>query len=104
MRLLGVLMGEAVLLLAALGSLAVPVPPGVGAAQPQGGDGAQSLRWVDRHGRPLAEEVGALDTRRVPVPLAQVSPHLVSAVLHAEDRRFYRHGGIDVLATARALW
>lgn len=36
-------------------------------------------------------------------PLAAISPVLVDAVLATEDRRFYRHFGIDPLGVARAL-
>ncbi len=36
---------------------------------------------------------GRIDRR--PVPLAKVSPHLVTAVLVAEDSRFFTHHGID---------
>lgn len=35
--------------------------------------------------------------RRVDVPLSRVSPHLIAAVLAAEDRRFYRHRGYDLV-------
>ncbi len=37
------------------------------------------------------------------VRLGEISPWLVKAVLATEDRRFYRHFGLDVLGTARAL-
>lgn len=40
---------------------------------------------------------------REPVPLTEVSTHLVEAVLTAEDRRFFEHGGVDARAIARAL-
>jgi monofunctional glycosyltransferase len=45
---------------------------------------------------------GRIDRR--PVPLERVSPHLVTAVLVAEDARFFEHHGIDWAAvkTARA--
>ena len=33
--------------------------------------------------------------RRIDVALAEVSPHMVNAVLAIEDQRFYRHGGFD---------
>jgi penicillin-binding protein 1A len=33
-----------------------------------------------------------------------IDPNLLSALLAAEDRRFFRHGGIDIIATARAAW
>jgi monofunctional biosynthetic peptidoglycan transglycosylase len=39
---------------------------------------------------------------RQPVPLSQVSPHLVTAVLAAEDSGFYLHRGIDWEAVKRA--
>src|SRR5512135_3593562 len=39
---------------------------------------------------------------RRPVPLAQVSPALVAAVLAAEDSRFFEHHGIDWQAVAEA--
>jgi penicillin-binding protein 1A len=35
--------------------------------------------------------------RRVDVPLARVSPHLIAAVLAAEDRKFYQHRGYDLV-------
>jgi penicillin-binding protein 1A len=36
------------------------------------------------------------------VPLAQMPPFLPLAVLAVEDRRFYRHGGIDLVGLGRA--
>lgn len=41
--------------------------------------------------------------RRVQVPLNDISPYLVEAVLATEDRRFYSHWGIDPLGIARAV-
>lgn len=63
-----------------------------------------STRWVDRHGRVLAESVGALEHRARAVTLDEVSPNLVAAIVAAEDKRFFEHRGIDWLATARAFW
>jgi penicillin-binding protein 1A len=40
---------------------------------------------------------------RVPVPLASIPPHVVRAVLDAEDDRFYDHGPLDLRAMARAM-
>lgn len=45
----------------------------------------------------------ALEDRQ-PVPLAQVPPVLIDAVLAIEDRRFYEHNGVDWTGTARALF
>ena len=41
---------------------------------------------------------------RTNVPLDRVSPRMISAVLTAEDRYFYRHAGMDVFGLARAAW
>lgn len=38
------------------------------------------------------------------VPLSRISPYAVQATLVAEDRRFYRHGGVDYTAVARAAF
>lgn len=38
------------------------------------------------------------------VRLDEVPPHLVTAILAAEDARFYDHWGIDPRAVARAVW
>src|SRR5579862_8023676 len=40
---------------------------------------------------------------RKPIPLTQVAPILVTAVLDTEDHRFYLHGGFDIPSTIRAL-
>ena len=37
------------------------------------------------------------------VPLEQMPPYLIQAVLATEDRRFYDHFGIDLIGTLRAL-
>ncbi|HET9466920.1 MAG TPA: PBP1A family penicillin-binding protein [Vicinamibacterales bacterium] len=41
---------------------------------------------------------------RTNVALDRVSPAMVSAVLTAEDRYFFRHAGMDVVGLARAAW
>jgi len=61
-----------------------------------------SVRVVARDGSPLRTTLGASATRAEWVPLAVVSSRLVQATLAAEDRRFWHHPGVDVLATARA--
>jgi penicillin-binding protein 1A len=43
-----------------------------------------------------------LDEARRDVPLGQVSPFLVKAVIAVEDHRFYHHPGIDPVGLARA--
>lgn len=41
--------------------------------------------------------------RRTLIPLGQMPPYLVNALLAAEDRKFYHHWGFDLLGTVRAL-
>ncbi|MEE8408737.1 MAG: transglycosylase domain-containing protein, partial [Myxococcota bacterium] len=65
---------------------------------------AQSTQWTDRYGALLADQVSAVQTRSEQVSLDAISPHVVLAVLAAEDRRFFHHAGVDPLATARAAW
>jgi penicillin-binding protein 1C len=58
---------------------------------------------LDRHGEVLHERRVDPSARRLAwTPLAEVSPHLVAALVAAEDRRFGWHPGVDPLALARA--
>ncbi|GAA0552564.1 transglycosylase domain-containing protein [Paractinoplanes ferrugineus] len=43
------------------------------------------------------------DEFRSDVPLAQMSPNVRNAIVAAEDRNFYRHNGVDLKGTLRAL-
>jgi penicillin-binding protein 1A len=44
------------------------------------------------------------ERNRQPVSLAKVSPWMAKAVIATEDKRFYEHGGVDVLGILRAAW
>jgi penicillin-binding protein 1C len=57
-----------------------------------------------RDGSPLRTTLGPAETRATWTPLAEISPYLVEATLAAEDRRFRRHPGVDLIAAARAAW
>jgi penicillin-binding protein 1A len=63
---------------------------------------AESALLVDRNGEELA--VLAQEGLRLEVPLAEVAPVAVHALVAAEDRRFYDHTGIDPAGIGRALW
>lgn len=56
------------------------------------------LRWIQglTHG-------GAAPIRYHPVPLADVSPALLRAIVGAEDARFFGHHGVDVEAIREAM-
>jgi len=44
-----------------------------------------------------------LEQDRTPVEFAQINPVMFDALLSSEDPRYYQHGGIDLIGTARAL-
>jgi penicillin-binding protein 1C len=57
---------------------------------------------TDRYGALLRLVPDCAGERFLPVDLERVSPHLIAAVLAAEDRRFFAHPGVDPLAIARS--
>lgn len=73
---------------------------GPGAITPSG----TAVSFTDRSGIPLGSVLSSNSGRAVAVPLDRVSPFFVSAVLAAEDRRFFEHGAVDWAAAARAAW
>lgn len=46
---------------------------------------------------------GSWQQRRL-VPLSQIPPAMIDAILAAEDHRFYEHHGIDLARIAKAAW
>jgi penicillin-binding protein 1C len=58
---------------------------------------------LDRHGAPLHELRVGNKGRRLPwVRLDDISPAALATIVRAEDKRFYRHEGIDWLALSDA--
>jgi penicillin-binding protein 1A len=51
------------------------------------------------------EEIGtfSIENRRI-IQLDRMPPHVPAAFLSAEDRRFYKHPGFDLLGIVRAAW
>lgn len=64
-----------------------------------------SARFLSREGQPLRMLL-AQDGDRIAQVLQfeEIPPRLIQATLAAEDKRFFDHGGVDLLATARAAW
>ena len=58
----------------------------------------------DRAGQPLRFFLPADQRWRFPVGLDDLPPELPRALVASEDRRFFRHGGIDLRAVLRAAW
>ena len=60
---------------------------------------------LDRHGTPIQTQRTDLSVRRLPwVPLADISPALLQAIVLSEDQRFWQHSGVDWPAVARSAW
>ena len=57
---------------------------------------------LDRDGNELA--LLAQEGLRLEVPLEEMAPVAIDALIAAEDQRFYEHGGIDPFGIARAVW
>ena len=87
----------AALLVLGLLSLAWPLPDAA-----DGANGVVSLRVTDRHGT-LLREIRP-NGRGRPVPLTAIDASVRDALIATEDKRFYRHIGIDPIAIARAAW
>jgi penicillin-binding protein 1C len=90
------LIAAGVLLIAGeVGLRFVPLPPAL--LRPP----VQSISLLDRNGIPLREARVAERFSRE-LALEEVPRHVIDAVLAAEDKRFFRHHGIDWLASMRA--
>lgn len=63
-----------------------------------------SKTFYDRSGLPLRQLPSENHTYYEPVSLDKISPWLLSAVICAEDKRFYTHSGVDAAAVLRAAW
>lgn len=60
---------------------------------------------LDRHGTPLQTLRVDATLRRLPwVPLTEMSPALLEAIVLSEDRRFHEHSGVDWSAVAVSAW
>ncbi len=64
----------------------------------------QSTTVFDRNGELLYESRAGDGTRAVWLDEHALPANLVSATIAAEDRRFYRHVGVDPVAITRAAW
>ena len=85
---------------AAFGLLAFALPPfsGTGDVWNKGRDYA--ITFTDDNG----EIIGRRGIRQDDaIPLEDIPPHVIKAVLATEDARFYQHFGVDVLGTFRAI-
>ncbi|MBD1934518.1 MULTISPECIES: penicillin-binding protein 1C [Cyanophyceae] len=63
----------------------------------------QAIEFSDRNGLALGTLLTRDQEHTAVVPLNQVSPQFINAILAAEDKRFYHHGALDLKAVARSL-
>ncbi len=91
---LGVLAGGAAFFALSAYVSSVPLPPE--AVQ------VQTAYVFDVNGKPLATLTNG--ENRESVKISEVPRVVIDAVLAAEDRRFYEHGGVDPLSIVRAVY
>jgi penicillin-binding protein 1C len=63
-----------------------------------------SGQLLDRNGKLLYAFLNAQGQWCMPRSLTEINPLLVRATLAAEDKRFYEHHGVDLVATGRAFF
>ncbi|MDP6035986.1 MAG: biosynthetic peptidoglycan transglycosylase, partial [Verrucomicrobiota bacterium] len=76
--------------------LLTPLPEGILGPQ------REAVRFVDRRGEPLRFELADRRYHYQRFSLDDCPEHFIHATLAAEDKRYWSHGGIDLLATLRA--
>ena len=96
---LGLALGVLATLFAPIGSARLAAAESLGSKRVR--LAAASTRMYAADGSVLANLHGEID--RDPVPLAEIPAHLRNAVIAIEDRRFWRHSGVDPRGTARAF-
>ncbi|ERT03621.1 transglycosylase family protein, partial [Lyngbya aestuarii BL J] len=62
-----------------------------------------AVEFSDRYGQPLGTLLSRDQNHTAVVPLAQVSPHFIQAIIAAEDKRYYQQGAVDSIAIVRAI-
>jgi len=64
---------------------------------------AQSTKIFDRSGNVLLYDLHGEEKRTV-IDIEELPKYVTEAAIAAEDKNFYNHIGVDVVAIARALW
>ncbi len=63
-----------------------------------------STQILDRNGRLLYEVIDPNGSKQTPLALEQIPLSCRQAVIATEDKLFYQHPGVDLLAIGRAVW
>ncbi|WP_242038904.1 penicillin-binding protein 1C [Anabaena lutea] len=62
-----------------------------------------AMEFTDRNGLPLGTILTRDQEHTAIIPLTQISPQFINAILAAEDSSFYQHGALDIKAIIRAI-
>ncbi|MEB3282697.1 MAG: penicillin-binding protein 1C [Lyngbya sp.] len=62
-----------------------------------------AVEFSDRYGQPLGTLLSRDQNHTAVVPLEEVSPHFLQAIIAAEDKRYYQRGAVDTQAIIRAI-
>ncbi|MCL1939091.1 MAG: transglycosylase domain-containing protein [Desulfovibrionaceae bacterium] len=68
------------------------------------------LRWpvspvlLDKDGTLIHARLSASEEWCLPIPLSEMGDWMPKVLVAVEDKRFYRHSGVDLLALIRAAW
>jgi penicillin-binding protein 1A len=82
------------------GLIALALPPFSGTGDVWNRGRAYAITFTDANG----EIIGRRGIRQDDaIPLEDIPPHLIKAVLATEDARFFEHFGVDVVGTLRAI-
>ncbi|MEM7798117.1 MAG: transglycosylase domain-containing protein [Chloroflexota bacterium] len=63
-----------------------------------------SIQYTDRHGNLLYESIDGGAGRHQPIPLDEISPFVLDAIIATEDINYYSHPGVDLVGITRALY
>jgi penicillin-binding protein 1A len=84
---------------AAFGLLAFALPPFSGTGDVWNRGRAYAVTFTDSNGEIIGQRGIRQDDA---IPLEDIPPHLIKAVLATEDARFFDHFGVDIIGTLRA--
>jgi penicillin-binding protein 1A len=82
------------------GLLAFALPPFSGTGDVWNRGRLHAVTFTDANGEIIGQRGIRQDDA---IPLDEIPPHLVKAVLATEDARFFEHFGVDLIGTARAV-
>lgn len=62
-----------------------------------------AMEFRDRNNLPLGTILSRDQNHTAVVPLTEISPNFIRAIIAAEDKRYYHHGALDAIAIGRSL-